>query len=221
MKSLFGVMIILAGFLFSSSAVLGQNKFAFSVTAAPFYGHIKSESSFVVPNGAGGELINTEIKSTIITKGYWIGLNGKYSFSKKWSASTGLWLSESWQNVPHITLAPAIPVYTGRSRSHNLAIPAMINFQTSERRLSPYFSAGALWNFRTTSLLNISSFETNLVVKSDKFKLTPMVGAGAIYNFAPHLSVIAQPTFSYGITSSGIDSHAYRLSFNVQLIYKL
>ncbi|MBE9463483.1 outer membrane beta-barrel protein [Dyadobacter subterraneus] len=218
MKALFSVTIILAGFLLSSPVVMGQSKFAFSITAAPFYGQIKSKNSFVIPSGTGGEPITTEIKSKTTTKGYWVGLNGRYSFSSKWSASTGLWLSESWQNVPQIT--PAISVYTGRSRSHNLAIPAMVNFQTSERRLSPYFSAGAMWNFSTTSRLNISSLETNFTFKSNDSKVTPMVGAGVIYNFAQHISMIAQPIFQYIIPLSGIHSQTYQLNLNVQLMYR-
>lgn len=220
MKALFSIMVILAGFLFSSPVVLGQSKFSFSASAAPFYSHLNAKSTFVVPY-VTGPLITTELTSETISKGYWIGLNGRYSFSSKWSFSTGFWLNESWQNVPEITLNPAIPYYTGRARSHNFTIPVMFNFQTSERKLSPYFSAGALWNFNTTSRINISSLETSAVFKSDKSQITPMVGAGVIYNFAKHLSVIAQPTFDYAFPSSGLDSHAYRLSFNVQLMYKL
>ncbi|GLU55524.1 outer membrane beta-barrel protein [Dyadobacter frigoris] len=222
MKALFIFAIILAGFLFSPSEVLGQSKFAFSATVAPFYGHINSKNIFVVPSySVGGGLITTEMKSKTTTKGYWVGLNGRYSFSSKWSASTGLWLSESRQSVSDITFTPAVPYYTGRSKSHNFAIPVIVNFQTSESKLSPYFSAGALWNFNSTSRLNISSSESYIVFKSNNSKVTPMVGAGVIYNFAQHLSVIAQPTFGYVIPSSGIDSHAYRLSFNLQLMYKL
>lgn len=221
MKALFSAIIIWAVFLLSSSAVFGQSKFAFSALAAPFYGHINSKNTFVVPYGAGGELITTEMKSKTTTKGYWVGLNGRYSFSSKWSASTGLWLSESRQNVPDITFIPAIPYFTGSGKSHNFVIPVKVNFQTSESKLSPYFSAGAFWNFNTTSRVNISGSETSAVFRSDNSKVTPMVGAGVIYNFAQHLSVIAQPTFSYAFPASGLNTHAYRASFNIQLMYKL
>lgn len=221
MKTLFSVMIILAGFLVSSSVVLGQNKFAFSASVSPFYGHINSKNTFVVPYRTGGAPIATELKSNTVTKGFYMGLNARYSFSSKWSASTGLWLSESWQGVPDITLTPAIPYYTGKEKSHNFVLPVMVNFQTSENKLSPYFSAGALWNFNSTGTANISSSESYVVFKNNNSKVTPMVGAGVIYNFAQHLSVIAQPTFSYSIPPSGVDSHAYRGSLNFQLMYKL
>ncbi|WP_159476322.1 outer membrane beta-barrel protein [Dyadobacter sp. 3J3] len=219
MKAIRMVTTILAGLLCFSSVVLGQSKLAFSATVAPFYGHINSEKTYVVPYNSG--LISSEMKSKTTSKGYWAGLNARYSFSSKWSASTGLWLSESWNNVPDITFNPAIPYYTGRGKSHNFVIPVMVNFQTSGNKLSPYFSAGALWNFTNTSRVNIATQESYVIFKNSDSRIMPMIGAGVIYNFAQHLSIIAQPTFSYAISPSGIDSHAYRASFNVQLLYKL
>jgi len=48
-----------------------------------------------------------------------------------------------------------------------------------------------------------------------------MVGAGIIYHFAQRLSLIAQPTFSYSIPPSGVNTRAYQLSLNLQLMLKL
>jgi len=98
----------------------------------------------------------------------------------------------------------------------------MVNFQTSERKLSPYLSVGALWNFETTSHVKIPDLGT-VVFKSgnNTSRISPLIGAGVIYHFAPHLSLIAQPTFSYAIPPSGVNSHAYQLGLNVQLVVKL
>lgn len=210
MRSIFSTSLILAGFLFSCSAVSGQNKFAFSATVAPFYGHNKSKVIIPVDDGSGTFPLQ-EWKSESSPKGYWIGLNGRYSFSRKWSASTGLWFSESWLKPSNI------------SRSHNFSIPVMVNFQTSEKKLSPYFSAGASWNLVTTSRVYVPGVGT-VTFKSDNnniSRILPMIGAGAVYHFAPHLSLIAQPTFSYSIPPSGYNSHAYQLSLNMQLMLKL
>lgn len=210
MRSVFNTSLILAGFLFSWSATYGQSKFAFSATAAPFYGHVKSSATIIIPD-ENGILTSQEWKSKYSSTGYWIGLNGRYSFSEKWSASTGLWFTGSRVNTS-----------TSQSRSHNFSIPVMVNFQPAEKKLSPYFSAGALWNFRTTSRLDIPDIGM-VVFKSDKntYRISPTVGAGVIYHFATHLSLIAQPTFSYQIPPSHINSRAYQLGFNVQLMFKL
>ncbi|MCE6992503.1 outer membrane beta-barrel protein [Dyadobacter sp. CY323] len=212
MRSILNTSLILAGFLLSWPAAFGQSKFDFSASVAPFYGHYKVTATVVLPVSDGsGELASQEWTSESSPKGYWIGLNGRYSFSQKWSASTGLWFSQSRSKTS-----------ASSSRSHNFSIPVMVNLQTSEKTLSPYFSAGALWNFGTTSRLTIPDFGT-VVLKSDDniSRISPLVGAGVIYHFARRLSLIAQPTFSYAIPPSDIKSRSYQLSFNAQLMFKL
>lgn len=211
MKSIFITSFILMGILLSCSTVFSQSKFSFSATVAPFYAHNKT--TVKLPNDSGFDPnLGGVWTSKSSPKGYWVGLNGRYSFSKKWSASTGLWFSQS-----------RLKNSNSSSRSHHFAIPVMVNFQPSERKLSPYFSAGALWNFASTSHATIKDIG-NVVFKSGKgdiSRLLPTVGAGVIYHFAPHFSLIGQPTFGYEIPHSGIDSHAYQLGFNMQLMFKL
>jgi outer membrane protein W len=212
MKSTIQLSVILAVLLILCSDAFSQNKFALSATVAPFYGHIKSRVDIIVPDPNGsGTPISQVYKSEASPKGYSIGLNGRYSFSTNWSASTGLWFTHS-----------VLKTNTSSSRSRNFSIPVLANFQTSESKLSPYFSAGALFNFRTTSRVKIPDFGT-VTFKYDKATsiISPMVGAGVIYHFAQRLSLIAQPTFSYAIPRSGLDIHAYQLGLNVQLMLKL
>lgn len=210
MRKNFIITFILAGFLLFSFEVLAQSKFAFSVDGAPYNSYTRTKSAFIVPNANGTGTVAVEDKFKYTAKGYWIGLNGRYSFSSKWSLSTGLRLNESKFNL-----------VTNRVKSHNLSIPATVNFQMSERKLSPYFSAGALWNFSTTSRLTIPDFGA-FTIKADKYsRITPMIAAGIIYSFAPNFSVVAQPTFQYVIPPSEVNSHTYQLGFNVQLMYRL
>ena len=210
MRSIFTNLIILIGFLFSWSVAFGQSKFAFSATVAPFYGHSVNKAMVPIDDGSGNYTYQ-EWKSEVSPKGYWIGLNGRYSFSHKWSASTGLWFGHS-----------SLKTSNSSSRSHFFTIPVIANFQTSEKKLSPYFSAGGLWNFGTTSRVNIPDIGT-VIFKSDHntLRISPMVGAGIIYHFAQRLSLIAQPTFSYSIPPSGVNTRAYQLSLNLQLMLKL
>lgn len=211
MRQMFILSLIFAGFVLSFSKVLAQSKFALSATVAPFYTHYKTNNIVILPD-KNGVLYSYMDKSKGSWRGSWFGLNGRYSFSSKWSASTGLWFNKSIANGGNTN-----------ARSHNFSIPVMVNFQTSARKLSPYFSAGALWNFETTTHLDIADVAQSLVFKSGDrtFKTSMMAGAGGIYNFSKHLSVIGQPTFSYIIPPSGYNARTYQLSFNVQLLYKL
>jgi hypothetical protein len=212
MKSLVRISLVLAGFLFFSSDVFSQSKFALSATVAPFYAHTKGSVEVTVPDpNNSGDFISQMWKSKSSSNGFWLGFNGRYSFSQKWSASTGLWYAYS-----------RIKTSTFSSRSYNFSIPVIANFQTSEKKLSPYFSAGALWNFGTTSHVRFPDLGT-VTFKSDRnrSRISPMVGAGVIYHFAQRLSFIAQPTFSYAIPPSGVDIHAYQWGLNMQLLFKL
>lgn len=212
MISKFYTSSILAVLLFSCSGAFSQGKFAISANVAPVYGHSKITTEVTLPDPDGsGTFTNETWKSAFSTKGFWLGLNGRYAFSEKWSASTGLWFNYF-----------AIRQSGTSSGSHNFSIPVFANFQVSERKLSPYFSAGALWNFGTTSRVNIPDIGT-VTFKSGKntSRVSPTVAAGVIYHFAQRLSLIAQPTFSYAIPPSRIDTKAYQLGLNVQLMLKL
>ncbi|WP_026631350.1 outer membrane beta-barrel protein [Dyadobacter alkalitolerans] len=212
MKSIFSALLLLPGFLLSGPGAISQSKFALSATVAPYYGHIKSRVEAMLPDPNGSGAITSQVlRSEISPKGYWAGLNGRYSFSQKWSVSTGFWFNHSSTSKSGT-----------KSRSHHFSIPVIANLQITERKLSPYLSAGALWNFGTTSRLTIPDLGT-VTFKSDRntSRISSLIGAGVIYHFAERLSLVAQPTFTYAIPPSNINIHAYQLSLNVQLMLKL
>ncbi|WP_159476325.1 outer membrane beta-barrel protein [Dyadobacter sp. 3J3] len=210
MRSIFTLVVILLIVSFATPKVSAQCKFALSATVAPFYVHNKTTAT-IKDFDNNGVLQTTVYKSSNSWNGSWFGLNGRYSFSSKWSVSTGLWLNESRASSVN-----------SRGRSHSFSIPLMVNFQTSQGKLSPYFSAGALYNFQTISHTYIDDFGSFVFKTGDKTsRISPTVGAGVIYDFTKHLSVIAQPTISYTIPRSGIDSHTYQFLFHIQLLYKL
>lgn len=203
------ISVVLPIFFLFSLPVFGQGKFALSATVAPMYRHFKTRNTIILPDNNGG--IYTYIdKSEGSWKGSWFGLNGRYSLSQKWSASTGLWLNESRLNSGN-----------SKTRAYNFSIPLMVNFQLSDKKLSPYFSVGALWNFETTTHMNIDDIGPVVFKSGDKtFRISPTAGAGILYNFSKHLSVVAQPTFSYIIPPVGFNSKTYQLLLHFQLMYR-
>ncbi|MCE7067140.1 PorT family protein [Dyadobacter sp. CY326] len=212
MKSIFYNFLTLLGFLVYGPDAFSQSKFAVSATATPYYGHSKSTVEAMLPDPDGSGAITSQVlRSEVSLKGCSAGLNGRYSFSKRWSASTGLWFNYFSINKSGT-----------KSRSHNFSIPIIANLQTSERKLSPYFSAGALWNFVTTSRLTIPDFGT-VTLKSGRntSRISLLIGAGGIYHFGDRLLLIAQPTFTYAIPPSNVNTHTYQLGLNAQLMLKL
>lgn len=216
MKSIFYHFLILAVLILLvllGSSAFSQNKFALSATVAPFIGHSKFKVLAMMPDPKSSAGMSSQVlRSEVSPKGFWAGLNGKYSFSEKWSASTGLWLNYSVINQP-VTI----------SRDYHFSIPVIANLQTSERKLSPYFSAGALWNFGTTSRMTLRDYEQTVIFKSGRntSRISPLIGAGVIYHFAEHLSLVVQPVFSYAIPPSNINTRAYQLILNAQLMLRL
>lgn len=212
MRSAFYSLIILTGCILSASDAFSQSKFTLSATVAPFYGHSKSTIEAMMPDPNGSGAITPQVlRSEFSSKGYWAGANGRYSFSQKWSVSTGLWFNYSGSGKAGT-----------KSRTHHFSIPVIANLQISEKKLSPYFSVGALWNFGTTSRVTIPDIGT-VTFKSDRTtsRISPLLGAGVIYHFAERLSLIAQPTFSYALPRSNVNMQAYQLSMNVQLMFNL
>ena len=212
MKSIFYTLLLLPCFILSCPGAFSQSKFALSATVAPYYGHTKSRVEAMMPDPNGSGAITSQVlRSEISSNGYWGGLNGRYSFSQKWSMSTGLWFNYSSTSKSGT-----------KSRSHHFSVPVIANLQIAETKLSPYFSAGALWNFGTTSRLTIPDLGT-VTFKSDRntSRISPLIGAGVIYHFAERISLVAQPTFTYAIPPSNINIHAYQLSLNMQLMLKL
>jgi opacity protein-like surface antigen len=212
MRSKLYSSFLVAGLLLCCPEAFGQSKFSVSATVAPFYAKSKSDGVVMLPvdDGSGGYIShNWKVENS--SNGYWVGLNGRYSFTEKWSASTGLWFSNSRSKTS---------AASGRSR--NFSMPFMANFRSSERPLSPYFSAGALWNFSTTTHIKIPDFGTVIDKSGDNTsRISPLVGAGVIYHFASRLSLIAQPTFSYTIPATDMQASTYQLAMHVQLMLKL
>lgn len=212
MKTIIYTSLLFAAFLFTGNLAHGQYKFALSATAAPFYGHSKAWGTLVLPAEDGsGTFVSQDWDSEASALGYSLGLNGRYSFTPKWSVSSGFWFNQS---------RPKDGNYKGRS--NNFAIPLFVNFQSSERKLSPYFSAGALWNFRTTSRVNVPEVGT-VIFKSDSRtrRIAPSVGAGMIYNFDSRLSLVAQPTFTYFIPPADIHMREYQIGLQLQAMLRL
>ncbi|CAN5361484.1 hypothetical protein BH09BAC4_BH09BAC4_09820 [soil metagenome] len=207
--------------------VFGQNKFSYSISAAPIYTYIRTNSTINLPEFVGNSStltfmdVNTDIRQT--GQGYSVGLMARYEFSTHFSISTGIRLNHYKANEATITTNPDVTsssnpqIIVEANKRRNYQIPLLINYQSSTKRLSPYFSAGVLINFPYVTIYDGGTFTR----PNQKIELYPTLGAGILYRFNDHFSLIAQPTFSYILPSRTYISYQYyQLSLQTQLLSK-
>jgi hypothetical protein len=222
MKAVVGIVITFVSVLLSARSLSAQGKFSLSISGSPTYSYSKTKQSVLVPDIGKGGFIPLDLASQSTGRGYTIGLLGRYAFQPKWSVSTGIWMSYNQTDVP--TLETSMPVDHspfGRTRSRHYQVPILVNFQSSARRLSPYFSAGALFSFRSPTYLNIGN-DQEIRIAADRRKVTvvPTIGVGAIYRMSNHLSLAVQPTFNYYLPQGTYSSYfSGRASLQTQLFY--
>jgi len=222
MKTNYFFAIVLAVVLGSLQTACGQHRFSVSLSAAPVYTH--TDLSVIGPVTTPGSQPE-DIVGRSHGVGYSIGLLGHYNVTPKWSASVGLWATQTTSST--INLAANGDAYTvdytnSRPFHYTYKAPLMVNFRSSTKRLSPYFSAGASADFRSTSYTNING--TEVPVKFGKaVAFTPLLGAGIIYGLSDRLSLLAQPMLQYNLDAHPSYSyyHLYQLSLQVQLKYQL
>ncbi|WP_338875756.1 hypothetical protein WBJ53_09025 [Spirosoma sp. SC4-14] len=222
MKLNYFFALILTGMLGSLQPVCGQHRFSVSVSAAPVYA--QTDLKVIGPVTTPGSQ-PIDIVEHAHGVGYSIGLLGHYNFTPKWSASAGLWATQTVSSTIDLsTNGVDYTVNYANSRPFNYAYkaPVMINFRSSMKRLSPYFSAGASADFRATSYATINGTEVPLKF-GKTVTFTPLLGAGIIYGLSDRLSLLAQPMLQYNLDSHPSYSyyHSYQLSLQMQLKYQL
>jgi hypothetical protein len=111
-------------------------------------------------------------------------------------------------------------------RQRAIRIPLLLNFRSSDKRLSPYFSFGWLVDLPLTARVLVDRPDQGiqrLRLLTDKGPVFHVVaGAGVHYKLTPRYGLIVQPTASYNLGSfGGYASHndSYALGLQTQLVY--
>ena len=220
------LLLVIGGYLVTFLIpAFGQSKLSVSVSASPVYRYINTESSIYLPNEKGGSPTLYDVHARLNGKGYAIGLVAYYHFSSQWSLSTGLLFNQTKLEAPAITTNPDLTaspdglqfqLFTNTVRSFQ--VPLMLNYRASAKRLSPYFSIGALTSVYSTNDLDDSGKSQNTV---DKVRPQPTLGAGIDYRLNNHFSLIVQPRFVYFLPYGKVISYKnYQMGLQVQLLYR-
>ncbi|AUD01129.1 outer membrane beta-barrel protein [Spirosoma pollinicola] len=209
----------------SVNTAFGQHKFALSIQLAPICTHTNLKAIFPFADPAT-QSPNTEFSAVSNGLSYLVGVTARYAFSPKLSVGTGIWATHSATgktNYVQNGFASSIRYKYNHPFTNLYKIPLIINYQSSTKRLSPYFSAGATFDLRGTSYVDLSGNGELIPIKVGKaVVITPLLGVGMTYNLSDHISLIVQPTIQYNIDSHPSYSyyHYYQLSLQNQLMYK-
>lgn len=208
------VSLVLLATAFASA----QGRFSVSVTAVPTYAYSDSRVNFIIPNN-NGQLTTQTFAANTAAFGFKVGVMTQYALSPSWSVSAGLWYSRlGWNSI--FPFSPGdIPA---RTIQKDWQVPLLINYRSSQQRLSPYFSLGALANFPGHTLYRAEGNVTKIsFVNPVDFR--PVLGAGVAYKLGQRLFFIAQPQFIWRFKPKGDYEHfvTYQLQAQFQLLYSL
>lgn len=221
----FRYSILIGSFLVGNLLnAFGQHKFSFAVNLAPVYTHsdFSTNVPYFTPNTP-----STKFAGTANGLNYSIGIMGWYNFSPEWSASVGVWATHPAISRTNI-IVDGVSSSTTYRYNHPFTnlykVPLLINYRSSPKKLSPYFSAGVSFDFKGISYVDLNGNGEYIAVKSgEPVVVTPLVGAGLCYQLTDRLSLLAQPTLQYDMQnrSSYTYFHTYQLSLQTQLVWHL
>ncbi len=140
-----------------------------------------------------------------------LGLTTRYHFSSRWDLSVGTLYQ---RNTDHIKTPQGPYSESATFTSKGVQVPVVMSYRLNDHRLSPYFSAGALFSKSITF--------TGALVKTDG-----LIGVGLDYRLHSGLSLLFQPTASYAIFQPVPDAfpryvnyRSYSLGIQTQLIWR-
>ncbi|MEZ0486080.1 outer membrane beta-barrel protein [Fibrella aquatica] len=189
------------------TGVLAQSR----VSIVPAYWFNATKTSYQVdvlnPNGSR-TLIPADIRSTVSS----VGLTARYHVTPKWDVSVG---ALYYRNAARIANWQGPYGEPTPFTSEGWQVPVLVNYRLTDRRLSPYFSAGVV-------------FAKSKTFTADHLWTEGVVGAGVDYRFNSRLSLLIQPTASYSFykpavnpASQTLNYKAYSVGAQTQLIWRL
>ena len=213
---------LLPGLLLALSVpTAAQSHFSIGLTAAPVLSHVSSRFSVSLPD-QNGQLYQQTLDTKSTIGGYFVGVPVQYNITPKWSISSGLWFTQLRSTGDYLFSASGT---SARIISSGYTVPLTVNYRPTTRRLSPYFSVGAVSSFQISTLYKPEAGTglQDITLKFGKHAITvqALLGAGAAYRISPHWLVTAQPQLIWYFKPSGRFERyvSYRANGQVQVLY--
>lgn len=217
--------VLLIVVLFSVGLALGQRTLSVSATLAPTLSHTTYQQRSFYPESDGQIVEPVFLDGGRWATGYGAGLSVLYTYAPGWSVSSGLWYE---QLTTRQARQPLAGEGTVAFQSRFLRIPLLLNYASSTKRLSPYFSVGILADFPITSRVIV----TRVGESTQHLRLHPLItrpifqgllGAGFHYKLGERCILIGQPVWTYAFGQFGLarfHDTSYAFSLLTQIAYR-
>lgn len=219
-KTLYAFCVLL---VFTSLPCTGQRSISVSATITPVYRYTNYGRLYLYPDSDGQVVEPVFLNGPRWGSGYSAGVTARYTYAPGWSVGAGVWYQQ-------IALRQARPASAGEGtttlRNRTVRVPFFINYQSSTKRLSPYFSLGLLVDFPMTSRVLVDrsgQARQRLRLSTEGGPIFhALLGAGASYQLNRRYSVLVQPTGSYNLGRFGgaaTNFTSFELSLQTQVLY--
>ncbi|SOD80357.1 porin family protein [Spirosoma fluviale] len=200
---------------------MGQRKLSISATVTPTLSHTNYIHRYYYPNSDGQIVEPVYVNGIRWATGYSAGVSVLYEYVPGWSVSSGIMFQQ-------LTTRQARPTTAGDGTTsiHNRAIrvPLLLNYASSTKPLSPYFSFGLLTDVPLPSRVVVNrtgqSTQYLKLETSTRPILHLLLGVGGQYQINKRYTVMAQPIWTYKFGQLG-GASAYNSSFEVSLLTQL
>ena len=202
----------------------GQIKLSISATVAPTISRTAYYYRFLYPESDGQIVEPVYLNGNKWASGYSAGLSLVCTYAPGWSVSSGLWYQQLGTQQARQPMAGDGTV-TLRSRA--IRLPIQLNYYSSMKRLTPYFSFGGLIDIPLSSrVVVVRSGESTQhlrlkTINRPIFHL--LLGAGVQYRLNGRYTLMAQPVWTYKLGQLGAaptNDSSFELSLLTQLAYR-
>lgn len=215
--------VLVAFFLLTASRCWGQQKLSVSAMVAPTFSRTNYFYRYLYPESDGQVVEPVYLSGVRWAMGFQAGASVMYEYAPGWSVSSGVWYV---QLTTRQARQPAAGEGTVTVRSRAVRLPLLLNYASSTKRLSPYFSFGPLIDVPLTGRVVVrrgSQSTQYLRLETTKRPIFhALLGVGARYQLNDHYTLIAQPAWAYTfgqLGSASTNDPSFELSLRLQMVY--
>jgi hypothetical protein len=213
--------LVLALVWFPLGFAYGQPTVSVSATVAPTLSYTFYKARFFYPNSDGQVVEPVFINGPRWARGYSAGLSAHYTYAPGWSVSSGIWFQQLTIRQARQSIAG-----DGTTTLHNrvVRIPLLLNYASTTKRLSPYFSFGLLTDIPIPSQVIVTRAGESTQYLRLETNRRPifhvLFGAGIQYKLTRRYTLLAQPVWTYNLGQVG-GASSNNASFDVSALTQL
>lgn len=209
--------LLVALLFFPMALSWGQQTLSVSATLSPTFSRTYYNYRYFYPESDGQIVEPVYINGTRWSTGYSVGVSVLYNYAPGWSVSSGIWFQQ-------LSLRQARQPTAGEGtvalHSRVIRFPLLLNYYSSNQRLSPYFTFGLFVDLPAISRVVVN--RTGESTQYLRLLSTPrpifhgLLGAGLRYKLADRYTLMTQPVWTYKFGQLG-SANAYDSSFELSL----